>query len=147
MKQVSERKQHSSRTSGKNVLGYFKILTDGTTVEIKPLSVKQENEFDVLQNYAHPFSPDTLRFENHTFVLNKKLVCVVEYQEDMYFISYGDLDISVWGRTREEAEEAFAFTFYSLYLNYCIEKDEKLSFKARELKRKLKSIIKNYHKL
>jgi hypothetical protein len=51
----------------------------------------------------------------------------------------------VWGTTREEAEEAFASTFYFIYINYGIEKDEKLSSKARELKRKLISLIQKHY--
>ena len=150
MKQISERTKYSSgttrrRTSAKNLLGYFKILTDGTTIEVKPLSVKQENEFDILQHYAYPFSPNTIRFENHTFVLNKKIVCTVDYQDDIYFISYDNLDISVWGTSREDAEEAFAFTFYSVYQNYCCEKDAALSRKAQEMKRKLLALIRNHY--
>ena len=128
-----------------NVLGYFKILSDGTSVKIKPLSIKRESALEVLQNYAYPFSPETIHFENHTFVLRQRLLCDVDYQDKMYFISYDDFGISVWGKTREEVEEAFASSFYFIYKNYCTEKDEKLSSKARELKRKLKSIIKNYY--
>jgi len=66
----------------------------------------------------------------------------VTYEDDNFIIRNDEFDITVWGQTRDKAQEAFGFTFHALYKNYMLEKDENLSDKAVELKNKLKLIIK-----
>ncbi|MBI3193408.1 MAG: hypothetical protein HYZ34_02950 [Ignavibacteriae bacterium] len=129
----------------KNVIGYFKLLTDGTTIELKKSRIKEVYDVEVLEHDTYPFKPDTLHFGNQTYVLNNKLVCEVGYEDGMYFITSGDFEISVWGTTREGVEEAFAFTFSSLYQNYCCEDDVNLSPKAKVIKQKLSELIKSYY--
>jgi len=75
-------------------------------------------------------------------MIKKVLDNQVTHEENNFIIRNDEFDITVWGQTREKAEEAFAFTFDALYTNYALEKDENLSDKAIELKNKLKSIIK-----
>ncbi len=105
-------------------------------------AVKKLKELiEVLEHDTYPFKPDMIRFEKRTFVLNQKLVCEVDFHDETYFISYPELDIAVWGKTRDEAEEAFAFVFSALYDNYALESDDILSSKARDIKKKMNSLV------
>ena len=125
----------------KNVVGYFKVLTDGTTVEWRKSNIKKVYDIDFLEHDDYPFKPDAIRHEHRTFVLKRKLVCDVRFEEDIYFISQEELNIAVWGKTREEAEAAFAFSFNALYENYVMEDEGKLSLKALELRSKIANLI------
>jgi hypothetical protein len=60
----------------------------------------------------------------------------------MYVIQNEELDITVWGESREEAEDSFAFTFHSLYQNFATEIDSKLSKDAKSLKENLLKTVK-----
>ena len=91
---------------------------------------------------TYPFTPNLLQFDNAVYVLNEKLLCNVDYEDDMYIVENELLNIHVWGETREDAEIAFAFNFHSLYLNFALEKDDKLSPDAILLKNKLLKIVK-----
>jgi hypothetical protein len=89
----------------------------------------------------YPFHPDLFRYNGKIFLLNERLECDVEYQDKFYFIKYKPLDISVWSETRDEVEDAFYFSFYSLYENLVLEDDKNLSSKAIALKGKMKKLI------
>jgi hypothetical protein len=89
------------------------------------------------------FKPESIKYQNFNFDLNKILECVVEFEDDNYILKNEELDIIVWGATREEVEDAFNFGFYSLYINYYLEDDSKLSDEAILLKNKLQAIIKS----
>lgn len=122
---------------------YLKIRKEGDTPKITSRNVKEILYYEELEHETYPFKPDIINYNGKVFVLNKKLDCQVEFEDKYYVIKNNELDILVWGQTREEVEEAFRFSFYSLYLNYLIEADENLSNEALELKRKLLSIIKS----
>ena len=108
-----------------------------------PISaIKKVLSFEELHIDTSPYRTDVLIYEERVFVLNRKLDNQVTHEVDNFIIRNDEFDITVWGQTREKAEEAFAFTFDALYTNYALEKDENLSDKAIELKNKLKSIIK-----
>lgn len=97
------------------------------------------------EEYEHdnyPFHPSKIAYQNITFVLKEHLNCNIEYKRGKYFISFTPLDISVWGKSREEAEEAFSFVFYSLYINYYLVKNSDLTSEAVALKKKIKGFIK-----
>ena len=81
-------------------------------------------------------------FNAITYELNKRLDCRVEFDNELYVIQNKEFDITVWGESRQEAEYSFAFTFHSLYQNFAIEKDAKLSVEARKLKQNLLRIVK-----
>ncbi len=91
---------------------------------------------------TYPYTPDYIKFSDKIFLLNNELQCEVEFENDNYLIRNDEFDITVWGETREEAVEAFSFSFYSLYVNFHNESDKNLSEGAQSLKGKLKSIIK-----
>lgn len=88
------------------------------------------------------YCPKTLAHGGKTFILNSGLECLVS-SDGGYCIIYNDLlDITVWGASRTEAEQAFAFSFDALHRNYAEEKDQDLTDDAIALKRLLNNIIK-----
>jgi hypothetical protein len=125
----------------KNVVGYFKVITDGTSIELKKGNIKKIYDLDVLEHETYPYKPEMIKYEKRTFVLSQKLVCDIRFEDNMYFISYPELDICVWGETRERTESAFSFAFNAMYENYVQEDDTKLSEKALALKSKLQALI------
>ena len=97
-----------------------------------------------LENTApelHPFRPDIFRYNGKIFLLKDRLECDIEYKDNFYFIKYKPLEISVWSATRDEVEDAFYFSFYSLYEDFVLEDDKNLSTKAIALKGRLKKLI------
>ncbi len=96
-----------------------------------------------LEHDTYPFKPELIKFQETIFVLTQSLDCIVEYEDDNYIIKNEDLDLLVWADSRKEVEEAFIFSFYSMYKNYYLEDDSNLSEEAIILKEKLKSLIKN----
>jgi len=105
-------------------------------------SIKKVISYKEIIADISPYNPSIIKYENTTFTLTHKLECIVTLEEDNFIIRNNELDITVWGQTRAEVEEAFAFTFSALYQNYYKEVDKNLTAKAKVLKNKLKSIIK-----
>jgi hypothetical protein len=111
------------------------------TPDINSFSKKDIIYSSVLEHKTYPYTTDRIIFSNKIIYLHDNITCNVEYIDDLYFISYGELNIQVWGETREEAEEAFHFTFYSLVINYAEDNDENLTNDAILLKNKLTTMI------
>ena len=107
----------------------------------KELKQKMKSIGKTTPKDIYPFKPQYLTFNSHNYILREKLNAVVAYEDGNYIISNELLNITVWGKTRDEAEEAFAFAFHSLYENFVKENDKNLSPKSRRLKQALKSII------
>lgn len=122
---------------------YVKIRKEGNKPKLTQRNVKEILYYEELEHETYPFKPEFIKFNDKIFILNKKLDCHVDFEDDNYIIKNDDLDIIVWGQSREEVEEAFCFSFYSMYLNYYQEVNDKLSVEAMELKNKLIAIIKN----
>jgi hypothetical protein len=76
-------------------------------------------------------------------ILKKALTADVTYddKENLYYITFSDLNILVWGKDRSEAEDAFRFAFISLIQNIHNEDDKNLNKEAKEIKKKLSAII------
>ncbi len=129
----------------KNYIVYAKIRKDGKgeNVNFNKKSIKKVHYMEELSYDIYPYKPNLLQYANLIFILNTKMDCVVLYEENTYVIECPELDIVVWGESREKVEEAFEFSFYSLYLNFYSEQDKKLSKDAIILKKKLKSLIKS----
>ena len=103
---------------------------------------QKENEFpENTHQDTYPFKPQYLAFDRHSYILKEKLDAVVAYVDGNYIISNKLLNITVWGKTRDEAEEAFAFAFHSLFENFANESDKNLTAKSRVSKRILKNLI------
>ena len=107
-------------------------------------SLKEDLELLIveLEHETYPYRPTNIAFENTVYILNKRLDCQVDFEDEMYIIRNSEFDITVWGETREETENAFSFTFHSLYQNFAVEKDEKLSRESQLLKKNLLNIVK-----
>lgn len=105
-------------------------------------NTKQVFFLEELEHETYPYKPSSIVFENVAYNLNKRIDCQVCFEDQMYIIQNQEFDITVWGDTREEAEISFAFTFHSLYQNFAIEDDTKLSEDAQRLKQKLLKTVK-----
>ena len=90
---------------------------------------------------VYPFKPQYLAFNGVSYIFREKLETTLSYDDGHYVISNELLDITVWGVTRDEAEEAFAFAFHSLYENFAKESDKNLAPQSRRLKQTLKNLI------
>ena len=81
-----------------------------------------------------------LRYHDVVFILAEKLATDVSFEE-LFIIRCETLDLTVWGQTLTEAEEALAFGFYSLYQNYYLEDDANLAPDAQRLKAVLHTLV------
>ena len=113
---------------------------DSATPKRKKL--KQINSAITPQD-IYPFKPQYLAFNGVSYIFREKLETNVSYDDGHYVISNELLEIAVWGVTRDEAEEAFAFAFHSLYENFAKESDKNLTPRSRRLKRALRSFLSN----
>lgn len=95
-----------------------------------------------LEHDTYPYKPDIIKFDNVIYNLKEKLDCDVVFEDDNYIITNDFLDITVWGNTRDDAEQAFCFAFSALYQNFAMEVDKKLTEEAQKTKAKLLSIVK-----
>jgi hypothetical protein len=105
-------------------------------------NIKQVYYLEELEHETYPYKPSTIAFENTVYILNNRLDFQVDFEDDVYVIQNQEFDITGWGETREEAEYSVAFTFHSLYQNFALEKDEKLSKEAILLKNNLLNLVK-----
>ena len=87
-----------------------------------------------------PREIDVLRHDRLVFILAEKLATDVSFEE-LFIIRCEALDLTVWGQTLTEAEEALAFGFYSLYQNHYLEADDQLTAEAQQLKARLHRLI------
>jgi hypothetical protein len=134
-------KQKLTEDDFKTYQFFAKVKKVSEGANIKKDSVKQVLYYEELEHDTYPFKPEILKFDGIIFNLKRHLVCEVTFEDSLYFIRNEELDITVWGESRKEVEEAFAFSFYSLYHNYFLQPNEKLSYEAIELKAKLGALI------
>jgi hypothetical protein len=129
----------------KNYLVYAKIKKKGKKDEVSfsKRNIKKVHYIEELAHDTYPFKPNILQYRNLVFILSKRLECAVSFDSGTYIIESPELDIMVWGENREAVEEAFSFSFYSLYETFYLEDDKRLSKEAIVLKKKLKKIIKS----
>ncbi len=123
------------------VNAYFKVPK---TIPIKDFQISGNEKLiykEVLLYDTYPYRPEIIVFNEVKYELSKKLECKVVFEENYYLISNDELNINVWGQTRYEAEEAFSFSFYSLYQNYAKQPDENLTEDAKILKEKLLNLV------
>lgn len=111
--------------------------------DLKNISDKNILFSEELEHETYPFKLSHFVSNDKAFILNDEIICEVEYNEGLYFIFYPDLHIEVWGETRDEAEKAFEFVFYSLYVNYVLEDDTNLTDDAIILKDKINTMIRS----
>ena len=121
---------------------FMQIANDNVIYDIKKGNIKKILYFEELEHDTYPYKPDIIKYENLIYNLKQKLDCNVLYEDGSYIITNDLLEIRVWGDTREEAVDAFCFTFSALYQNFAKESDEKLTEKAKLIKAKLLNIVK-----
>ncbi len=122
---------------------FAKVRKEGDTFKLNKKNLKEILYLEELEHDTYPFKPELIKFHETIFVLNKNLDCIVDFEDGNYIIKNDNLDLLVWGDSRKEVEEAFSFSFYSIYKNYYLEDNSNLSEEAILLKNKLKSLIKN----
>jgi hypothetical protein len=137
-----EKKTPPNESEYKTVQLYAQIRKDEDGFNLAKKNIKQVYYLEELEHETYPYKPNSIVFENTAYSLNKKVDCQVDFEDNMYVIQNNEFDITVWGNTREEAEYSFSFTFHSLYQNYAVENDAKLSSDAKKLKENLLKIVK-----
>jgi len=120
-------------------------LADLNLIAIRnvPKKVKSATRQEYDKKEIYPFKPEYLKFNDANYILSKKLNGIVTFEAGNYSIFNKLLDITVWGKTRDDAEEAFAFAFHSLYENFAKEDDKNLTSNARRLKKILRQLVVN----
>ena len=113
----------------------LKLLRD--LAELDLISIKKTPAKPEIASYKTKH----LKFNGTNYILREKLESMVSFAENQYMITNELLDISVWGDTRQKAEDAFAFTFHSLYQNFAKEDDTNLTNRAKVLKGLLKHLV------
>ncbi|MBI5324841.1 MAG: hypothetical protein HZB41_06155 [Ignavibacteriae bacterium] len=136
------KKEKPEKKNYATIQAFMKIEKEGNLLDIKTQKIKKIFYVEELKYDTYPFKPDIIKYNDNIFNLIEKLECQVEFIEDNYIITNDKLDITVWGSTREEAENAFAFMFYSIYQNFAKEDDKKLSDNAIKLKQQLLKLVK-----
>jgi hypothetical protein len=143
--QITPHIEKAQELKEKNYIAYLRLSTKGDKVELKKTNIKKIYDIEELMHDTFPLKTDTIKHEQSVFVLKEKITCEVIFSDNLYYIKFEPLEIDVWGQTREEAQEAFNFTFHSLYENFVLEKDKNLSPKAQSLKLKIMDMIKTIH--
>jgi hypothetical protein len=105
--------------------------------------IKRMLATEKMEHAIYPLQLHKIRHDGVEITLKDQLTAEVNYEEEekLYYIIYPDLDIMVWEKERSEANEAFQFAFVALVQNFYYEDDENLTPKAREIKKKLSSLI------
>lgn len=120
----------------------LQIQKSGDSLKQKNGNKKKSLILEEFENKTYPYAPDVIRFDDKIYVLSEKLDCKVVFENDFFIITNELFDITVWGDSRTEAEKAFSFTFSALYQNYVNDDDVNLSETAKNIKIKLKQIVK-----
>jgi hypothetical protein len=122
---------------------YAKVSDNGDSINKN--NIKNIVYSEALEHETYPFKPEVLNYGKYVFKLKSKLECNVQFEEELYFIENESMDITVWAESREDVEKAFNFEFYSLYVNYALESEDKLTSKAILLKNKILSLIEDVY--
>lgn len=109
--------------------------------DLKNISKKDIIYSTELEHETYPHTVEKISYYDKDIYLHDSITCEVEFNDDLYFIKYSDLNIEVWGESRKAAIEAFDFTFYSLVINYAQEEDVNLTDDAIIIKNKLNTMI------
>jgi hypothetical protein len=94
-----------------------------------------------MKQELRPYKTDRIKHGGNVIVLKEHISCNVDNEDANVIISNAELNITAWASSHIEAEEAFNFTFYSLFKTYCLESDMNLSGEAIVLKNKLSELI------
>ncbi len=126
----------------KTIQAYMQVAKEGDGYDLKKGNIKKIYYLEELEHDTYPYKPDIIKFDNIIYNLKEKLDCNVAFEDDNYILTNELFDITVWGDTREEAENAFCFTFSALYQNFAKESDDKLTEEAKTIKERLLQLVK-----
>lgn len=115
---------------------------DGS-IDLNKRTIKRIIFVEEMEHDTYPYKTDVIRFDGIIYSLTERIECEVRWEEDMYVMQYEPLKMLVWGGTREELEEAFAFHFHGLYVNYALAPDSELTEGAVALKNQLLHLVKS----
>lgn len=120
------------------------VVTEGEMDLFGPRpKIKKMLATEKMERADYPLQLHKIRYDGIEVFLKNILNADVSFddEEKLYYISYPDLNILVWGADRNEADEAFQFSFISLIQNIYNEDDGNLTNKAKEIKKKLTELI------
>jgi hypothetical protein len=120
------------------------VLTDGEMDLFGPKpKIKKWLASEKMERADYPLQLFKIKSDDAEVILKEAITADVSYDADekLYYISYGDLNILVWGKDRDEADGAFQFAFISLIQNIYNEEEANLTKKAKEIKKKLAALI------
>lgn len=105
--------------------------------------VKKYLATEELKYPTYPYQVKEIFWDDKLIILNSPISADVSFDEasGVFKIIFSDLNIVVWGRTREESEEAFQMAFASIVQNFYSEDDKRLTNKAIEIKEKLAKLV------
>ena len=127
--------------TGKTVRAYIQLAGDDERLTAK--NIVKVHHLAEVDPATIPITFKEMTFDSFYVEFHSPLIGEVTLDEQQYFVTNDDLDITVWGDSRTEAEDAFRFAIFALYRNFYFEQDEsKLSPGARELKAHLFRITK-----
>jgi len=120
------------------------VVTDGEMDLFGPKpKVKKWLATEKMEKPVYPLQLTSIKDDGAEIIFKEPVTADVNYddKEDLFYISYPDLEILVWDKERQEADDAFRFAFISLIQNIYNEADANLTKKAKEIKKKLGNII------
>ena len=96
-----------------------------------------------LDRLTYPLQLSKIKEVDTEIIFKHRITAEVTYneEENLYHISYADLNIAVWDNDRNDADEAFRFAFISLVKNFYVENDNRLTKSGKQVKYKLTSLI------
>jgi hypothetical protein len=125
-----------------NILNSIKLKYVNQDIQIIVTEMNKDNFLYESEYNTYPYKPDVIKFDEKIYDLSEKLDCSVFFEDNNYIIVNEKFDLSVWGETREEAEQAFNFAFSALFQNFAKENDDNLSNTAKKIKDRLLKIVK-----
>lgn len=120
------------------------VVTDGELDLFGPKpKIKKMLATEKLEKAVYPLQIFRLKEDGTEVLLKNPITAEVRYddKENLYYITFPELNILVWGKDRSEADEVFKFAFISLVQNIYNENDKNLTREAKEIKKKLDTII------
>ncbi|MDQ3683670.1 MAG: hypothetical protein M3352_11475, partial [Bacteroidota bacterium] len=134
----------SVKASTSEALYKIYVTTDGEIDLFGPrLKIKKLLASEKMVRADYPLQLSKIRYDGTEVILKEAMTADVSFEEEekLYYISYPELNITVWDKDRNEADEAFQFAFISLIQNIYNEDDNNLTKKAKEIKKKLAALI------
>jgi len=120
------------------------VVSDGEVDLFGPKpKIKKILATEKMERPDYPLQLHKINYDNTDVIFKDSITAEVTFDNDeqLFYISYPDLNILVWDDTRENAQEAFEFNFISLIQTIYNEPDSNLDSKAKEVKKKLNKLI------